>query len=269
MFGTLDCIVFALYLVATGLYFLFFFDFKRTEARLARLVLLLLLLLHLGVIVVRAMALDRPILASRAEALSVTAWCLGVMYLAVELLSKRAEFGGFVLALATLFQFLSLIHPVPRELPPILKNPGFVMHAWMNIMAYSGFFLSFLFSVLLLVMRREIKTHHLGWLFRRLPSIQTLDVMSAHSATVGFVLLTAGLVAGSFWAKARWGSFFPADPKLISSAVVWVVYAVYVFARAAKVKSQQFFAALSIIGFCAIMFAFVFVHGIGSSIHGF
>jgi len=264
-----DYILLVLYLVAAGLYYLFFFDFKRHEARFARFVLVLLLLLHLGLIIVESIATNRPPLVSRAEALSVTAWCLGVMYLVVEVLSGRAEFGGFVLSLAAVFQFLSLLHPTPAELPSVLRNPGFVMHAWMSLMAYSGFFLSFLFAVLYLVMRSEIKGHRLGWLFKRLPSMQTLDVMSAHSATVGFVLLTAGLISGAFWARSQWGYFFKSDPKLVSSVAVWAVYGVYVLARAFRVKSLRLLAALSIVGFCAILFSFVLVHGFASSIHRF
>ncbi len=262
-------ILLVLYLAAAGLYYLFFFDYKEREALVARAVLIVLLTLHLGLIVIHSLATDRPPLASRAEALSVTAWCLGAMYLAVEVLSRRAEFGGFVMSLAAALQFLSLLHKIPAKVPPALDNPGFVMHAWMNIMAYSGFFLSFLFSILYLVMRSELKAHNPGWLSRRLPSMQTLDIMSAHSTTVGFVLLTAGLIAGAFWAKSQWGYFFKADPKLLASVAVWLIYGAYMLVRAFRVGSYRLLAFLSVFGFCAIIFSFVLVHGLGQSVHRF
>lgn len=259
----------ALYVATSGIYLLFFFNYKSYQAKLARLVLVGTLVLHLVFIIVNSLVTGRAPLSSLSEALSVSAWCVGAMYLVVEILSGRAEFGGFVIGLASVFQFLSILRPVSPEPPSILSNPGFVLHAWLNLLAYSGIFLNFLFAVLFIVMRREIKKHRLGWIFERLPSIQTLDLMSAHAATVGLVLLTAGLVAGSIWAKIQWGSFFVADPKLVASVVVWFIYGVYVVARAFKVKSLQLFAALSVIGFCAVLFSFVLVHGLSDSIHRF
>lgn len=258
-----------LYLAAMGVYLLFFFSYKGYQARLARLILVGLLILHLVSIIISSLVSGRAPLSSLSEALSVSAWCVGAMYLVVEILSGRAELGGFVIGLASVFQLLSILYPASPEPPPILDNPGFVLHAWLSLLAYSGIFLNFLFAVLFVVMRREIKNHKLGRIFERLPSIQTLDLMSSHAATVGLVLLTAGLIAGSIWAKIQWGSFFAVDPKLIASVVVWLIYGVYVLARALKIESPRFFVALSLIGFCAVLFSFILVHGLSESIHRF
>jgi ABC-type transport system involved in cytochrome c biogenesis permease subunit len=48
---------------------------------------------------------------------------------------------------------------------------------------------------------------------------------------VGFVLITLGLIAGSFWGFVEWGTRWVVDSKIILAFVTWAIYLVLIFAR--------------------------------------
>ncbi|MGH9568051.1 MAG: cytochrome c biogenesis protein CcsA, partial [Candidatus Angelobacter sp.] len=47
----------------------------------------------------------------------------------------------------------------------------------------------------------------------------------------GFPFMTLGLISGSIVAEARFGSHYFADPKIILSIIVWLVYMVLLYTR--------------------------------------
>ncbi len=59
------------------------------------------------------------------------------------------------------------------------------------------------------------------------------DRLALCSAEIGLVFISAGIVSGAFWAKATWGVWWTWDPRLTTSAVLWVVYAAYLILRQA------------------------------------
>jgi ABC-type transport system involved in cytochrome c biogenesis permease subunit len=46
-------------------------------------------------------------------------------------------------------------------------------------------------------------------------------------ATIGFPLLTLGLILGSWWGKLAWGRYWGWDPKELWSLASWLVYLGY------------------------------------------
>jgi heme exporter protein C len=88
--------------------------------------------------------------------------------------------------------------------------------AWTGMIAY---FLSFLYAV--------------GYLLRRQPH---LDRVSAVSAEVGTVLITAVLVSGSIWARVAWNTWWTWDPRLVTTAVLWFLYVGYLVLRGLVVR---------------------------------
>lgn len=59
------------------------------------------------------------------------------------------------------------------------------------------------------------------------------DALALASAEIGLVFITAGILSGSIWAKATWGVWWTWDPRLTTSAILWVTYAAYLILRQA------------------------------------
>ena len=65
----------------------------------------------------------------------------------------------------------------------------------------------------------------------RISRIEQLDSLSYRTITVGFLLLTVGLISGSVWAYEAWGSWWSWDPKETWALIAWLVYAAYLHSR--------------------------------------
>ncbi len=104
--------------------------------------------------------------------------------------------------------------------------------AWL---AYLAFFVTFLGSLAYLL-RRDLR----------------FDRLAAASAELGLLFTGATIVSGSIWGKATWGIWWDWDPRLTTTAVMFVVYAGYVLLRGSiveRARRARLAAVLGIIGF--------------------
>jgi ABC-type transport system involved in cytochrome c biogenesis permease subunit len=93
-----------------------------------------------------------------------------------------------------------------------------------------------------------------------LGSLERLERITFSSVTLGFALLTVGLVAGLIWQlrmervmeHTRLGDRWWASPKVVLATAVWVVYAIVLHARINPVLRGRKVAILSIVG-CVLM----------------
>ena len=79
------------------------------------------------------------------------------------------------------------------------------------------------------------------------------DRVARVAAEVGLVLTTVTLVMGSIWARPIWGSYWVWwDARLVSTLVLWMVYAGYLLVRRIAAPGRQagrFAAVVGIVGF--------------------
>lgn len=61
----------------------------------------------------------------------------------------------------------------------------------------------------------------------------TWDVLARSSAEIGVLFTTIALVSGSFWAKPVWGAWWTWDPRLTTTALLWLMYVSYLLLRSA------------------------------------
>ncbi len=60
---------------------------------------------------------------------------------------------------------------------------------------------------------------------------QVWDLVAWASAEVGSVFCAIGLITGSLWGRATWGTFWEWDPRLTSTAISFVLYLGYLAVR--------------------------------------
>jgi len=98
---------------------------------------------------------------------------------------------------------------------------------------------------------------------------EQLDSLSYRSITVGFLLLTVGLISGAVWANEAWGSWWSWDPKETWALICWLVYAAYLHTRLTKGWQGKKPAILAIAGFFVIIVCYIGVNLLGVGLHSY
>jgi heme exporter protein C len=78
------------------------------------------------------------------------------------------------------------------------------------------------------------------------------DRVAAASAEIGLVFTGLTIATGSIWGKATWGKWWDWDPRLTTTAILFVIYAGYLLLRQSLVdrrRRARLAAILGIIGF--------------------
>lgn len=86
------------------------------------------------------------------------------------------------------------------------------------------------------------------------------DGVAVSSVEIGMVFLTEGIVTGMFWAKATWGKPWVWEPRLTTSAILWVIYAAYLLLRQAiddPGRRARLAAVYGVLGFVAVPINFM------------
>jgi HemX protein len=224
----LRCAVPTLYLLTLGLYGLRFFGRAERWGQWARPALCAVLVLHILFLAIFVMVHRRIPLAAAPEILTVTAFTTALAYFYVETRTKNLSTGPFLLGFSTLLQFASSGRiALDLEVPALLRDPMFGLHAGMAILGYSAFAVSAIYGFLFLLLYHDLKSTHFGLIYRRLPSLDILAKMNIRAAVLGLASLTVAIVAGITWA-VRLQPGFMRDPMFLLTVLVWLIYAISV-----------------------------------------
>jgi ABC-type transport system involved in cytochrome c biogenesis permease subunit len=203
-------------------------------------------------------------LVGTSAAVSAFVWLLGLSYLYVELSSEERAMGALVTILIVALDIIPALDPAVSPRPPVLQSPLFTIHVLSMLFAYASLALAGIIGITYVLLFKEIRAKHLGFFYNRLPSLQTLDVMNARAVTIGWALLTIGVLAGGIWAAQVRGYSDPrvqamsvADPKILVALLCWAVYSYAMFARKTIGWSGRRAAWLSAIAFAIVLLNFV------------
>ena len=81
------------------------------------------------------------------------------------------------------------------------------------------------------------------------------DAVAHSSVEIGLVFITGGILSGSMWAKSTWGVWWTWEPRLTTSAVLWVIYASYLTLRRTieeQERRARLAAVYAVAGFVAV-----------------
>ncbi len=203
------------------------------------------------------------------ESMVFFAWAISLLYFLFELKYKNKTLGAFVMPFAFIvLAYTSLGGPGIRKevepLIPALQSNWLIAHVITCFLSYAAFAVSCGASIMYLV-----KGDKGGGFWDKLPSKELLDEINYKAVLVGFPLLTLGIITGAAWAHYAWGSYWSWDPKETWSLITWLIYAAYLHARFMRGWRGKKAAALSIIGFAAVLFTYLGVNLIISGLHSY
>lgn len=209
--------------------------------------------------------------ASVHGGLSFFVWLTVGAYLLLQLRYRLPVIGSFMTPLALVLVIANLMIPEPfgRDLPPVFRTPLFPIHVGLALLGDAFFSLACVLGVMYLLQLREVKYKRMGFIYRRLPSLEVLDDMNYRCLTLGFPFMTLGIITGAFWAKSAWGTYLKGDPKEIWSLITWAIYVAVLHMRLNSGWRGRKAALLSIGGFFVLLFAFIGVNWLFTGYHNF
>jgi len=214
-----------LYAAALACYLLLLARDGRAARRLARPSLIIAVAVHTAYEVLRGLVYRHHPMASLFEIVSIVALSLALVYLAIEVWRGNKATGVFVVPLVLILQAVAMLGMEPTfDIPPILRSPLFGVHTGFAALGLAAFLLAAIYAVMLLLFHRALRHKRFGLLFERLTSLDVLARMNRGAVLVGLPLFAASAVFGLVWAVREGISGLWADPKVLLTLLVILVY---------------------------------------------
>ena len=188
---------------------------------------------------------------------------VSVLYLGLEQFIGDIRYGAFLFPVNCILSMVAVFNlNITAKLPPALHSIYFIAHASLLFSAYACFLLSFAVSVMYLLQYRQIKNHHLGGLFKRLPALADMDAAVMRLDALGLGLLILGLATGFLWMEMAMGVPVRVMVKIGMSILIALAYLAEHLLRIGKGWNGQRACLISIAGFiCVVLTILVGRHG--------
>ena len=236
-------------------YGVFFVKQQEKIRTIARLTLLASGILQTLYILLRYLQTGYTPITSQHETIVFFAWSVTWAYLSFRWRYTVKNFGTFISFLIVILLLIAAnADRTITPLPPALQSWWLPVHAGISVLSYGFLALAFCSGVMYLLQEHELKSKRLGYLFTRLPSLDSLDQLNIHCLTTGFILFTLGIITGSFWANQAWGAYWHWDPKETWSLITWFLYAAQLHQRFSAGWRGKRAAIMAIVGFAAVLF---------------
>jgi cytochrome c-type biogenesis protein CcsB len=196
-------------------------------------------------------------IANLPEALCVFAWCISLAFMFANYRYRIHALGAFILPLVSVLMVISqLIWEENHAIPEPLQNGVVYFHSSVAFIAYAGFFLTFIASILYLVQEKELKQKNFHFLYFHLPSLQICDELLRIFLFIGFISMSLTIISGAFRAQQAWGRFWSWDPKQTAALITWAIYFILVNYRLSSKWHGRRAAYIGILGFVSTLCTF-------------
>jgi len=188
----------------------------------------------------------------------------------LELMTDIRGTGLFIIAISLIFQTISSIFIqdsfTEKE---VLKSGLLGSHVFSALIGYSGITLSAIYGFLYLLLYKELKLNRFGLIFEQLPNLEKLEQLSFYAAIIGFVCLSCAITIGIIWLPKAFVEYSVYDPKLIGTALVWLLYGIGILSKALGGWHGKRVVVFSIIGFVIAISSTFVSNFLAKSFHSF
>lgn len=263
-------IVIVLYGVAWLLYLRDFYQ-KRTPASMqSQGVFSAALLTHIALLVWQTWDMGRIPFATVSETLTTFVAITAALYWVQERRLKNYSMSTFILPVLLLMLVVSAITARPVEnISDLLRDVKFEIHVFTLLVSYGAFTISFIASLLFLLLAREIQKRQLGLFYSRLPSLPFFEQISNTSVNTGLVFGLVGLAMGTYFALQVWSNFLFSDPKFAIAFANYIVYLLHFLGRKYGGWQGRRAAIVSLVGFAFLLFSFLVTSLLLTRVHNF
>lgn len=233
-------------------------------------VLVAVIAMHLVYLGARTVSFDHPPITSVFEIMTILAAGIAIAYLYIEVKTGERNTGVFILFLALVFQLVSslFIRDLVR-IPDYLHSRVLGFHVSTALLGYTGISLSAVYGLLYLMLYHDIRSSRFGIVYSRLPNLERLEEMSHRAEVFGFVMLGIAIVIGLIWLPSVFTDFSYLDPKLVATIVIWILYAVGLWAKRQFGWKGRKTMILTLVAFGIVFFSMTVVNIYLSGFHRF
>ncbi|MFO0686802.1 MAG: cytochrome c biogenesis protein CcsA [Sandaracinus sp.] len=125
---------------------------------------------------------------------------LGTAYAYRSRLPRVSVLGAFITPIALLFILMAAFHRGVGTVSDDVRSMVLPVHIVVNLLGETAFALAFAVAIAYVLQERQLKRKKLTGLFQRLPPLDVLDTLGFRLLSVGFPLLSIGVVSGALWA---------------------------------------------------------------------
>ncbi|MFO0797915.1 MAG: cytochrome c biogenesis protein CcsA [Gemmataceae bacterium] len=215
------------------------------------------------------LALNPPTPAAPYGSLLLLAWVLALFYLYGTLHYAKQAWAVFVLPVVIglvglSFALAATADPAtPTSFPEWLHGDRFwgAVHGFLLLGGAIGISVGFLASVMYLVQLRRVRNRVNPAVVVPMLNLERLEAMARNAVNWAFPLLTAGLLVGTLLLRTEHGS--PENwlsPKVLTTATLWLVFAVLLYLRYATNVSARRLAVLQVAAFGLLLAALATSH---------
>ena len=260
----------AFYFGATVLWLAFFLAQREILCRWGTWIVAAGLVWNTLVLLSRTWASGYLPVATFGDALLLFDWVLVAAFLVLNWRYPIRVLGALVAPLAALIISGALILPRGQgTISPLLRGFWLTAHIGLTMGGYAALTLNFLGGIFYLIQERQLKAKRFGFFFRRLPSLSQLDTLNYWCLSIGFSLLTAGIITGSLYSQHSMGRFWSWDPTEVLTLLAWLIYAVLMHERLTVGWRGRRAAWLAICGFLVLLVTFAGANLWMSGYHSF
>ena len=221
--------------------------------------------LHLASVVARGISAGRPPWGNMFEFSTVGALAVTGVFLVLLTRREVRYLGMFVVlpVLLTLGLAVSVLYTESAQLVPALKSVWLVIHVSAAIIASGILTIGFSQTVCYLVQERRerVPVEQRGASFMdRFPDAAALDRAAYRMHAFAFPIWTFAVIAGAIWAENAWGRYWGWDPKETWAFITWMVYAIYLHARATAGWRGRKAAYVAGLGYATFLFNYLVVN---------
>nr|YP_009716462.1 cytochrome c heme attachment protein [Vauquelinia australis]YP_009716547.1 cytochrome c heme attachment protein [Vauquelinia pauciflora]YP_010333634.1 cytochrome c heme attachment protein [Vauquelinia californica]QGM83665.1 cytochrome c heme attachment protein [Vauquelinia californica subsp. sonorensis]ARC96389.1 cytochrome c heme attachment protein [Vauquelinia californica]QGM82052.1 cytochrome c heme attachment protein [Vauquelinia australis]QGM82137.1 cytochrome c heme attachment protei len=260
-----------------------------------------------GLLVTRWMYLGHLPLSDLYESLIFLSWSFSIIHI-IPYFKKHKNHLSAITAPSAIFTqgfatsgLLTEMHQ-SAILVPALQSHWLMMHVSMMVLSYAALLCGSLLSLALLVItfrkfirifsksnNLEKESVYFGEIqyvnernnvlrntsfissqnYYRYQLIQQLDRWSYRIISLGFILLTVGILSGAVWANEAWGSYWNWDPKETWAFITWTIFAIYLHIRTNKNFESVNSAIVASMGFLIIWICYFGVNLLGIGLHSY
>ena len=262
-------------------------DAGRTWGRAAIALTVLGLVLHAACVVIRGVAVDRVPWGNMYEFTLVVGMIATIAWLVTVLRMPQLRYLGlFVMLPVLLVMFLAgTLYTKASKLVPALQSYWLAIHV-SSVAVAEGILLTSAAITMMFLLRaryerivaaadlaiasgRQPAARRFASLGATFPAATSLDKAAYRTVAFAFPIYTAGVIFGAIWAEAAWGRYWGWDPKETWAFIAWVIYAMYLHARATAGWKGNRAAYINLLGFAAMTFNFFVVNIVISGLHSY
>lgn len=144
------------------------------------------------------------------------------------------------------------------------------LHILTAFVGYAMFTMAGIMAAAYILQDRMLKRKQLGVIFHKLPALGVLEDLMYRQISPAFVVFSIAILLGILLTHLdHWGPKWVSDPKIVATAVTWLVYAILFHLRMGVDYHGRKVAIVTIVGLACVLFAFFGVHLVGDSMHNF